>query len=272
MPVFKHLVVADKPIPQRHRHRREPQMLHLAILRVCQQSYHECIALLLKFNTPRISCHIGSTYPTIMDWCYSRSRSVTDIAYNSFLNDVVPQFSRLHVTIGYDHGFLHGRLPMLEHLAKFVTMLGKLNVQEKEIIVEFTPELKIRPEAESDNWIGALGCIRCKKFSVVDVDESLLADMIAVVEGRSRITDIMTQCREVSDHFEACQVAAKLSHVARSRERILERELKQAARLYRLAEYENARAKILARCDELVDMFRTRHEDIKAVVNGDSPW
>lgn len=266
--ILKHVVTLDKPIPA-YRSSEEPQKLHLDVLRTCKQLYDEGIVLFRQHNEPLVFFHIDVELdePWVMDWHSGRAGEVSNISYNQFLRDSVPQFPQLRV---YFSAREYERDPKrnsghIDTLRKAVTLLDKLDVGDKTLCIQFNYDLKQMLDIEnvSGDWIDVIAEMRCKKFSVEGVNDSRITKVIEVIEGRSNIPNLRVQCREVLDHFLACQIRDGSTPQVFSRDTVLERDLSKAARISKLAEYQEIRAKILTRCDELMEAFRLKHEELK---------
>lgn len=267
-PILKNILVVDQAIPVTGSRDRQGQILNLSILRTCKQIYQEGIILFRRFNVPRMLCNLDHSVPWVMDWRSGRCGPVQNIGYNSFLNDIVPQFASIHIVFSPDPTSQTQRKE-LDNLRAVVSLLDKLNIRDKVVSMKFHPNLHnaLHFWDANGDWVDVIGDMRCKGFSIKDMDHSRIARLIETVEGRSAISDIRLQCRNVLAHFAACQQLRVGGALLRSSLDVrLERDLHRAARITKLEEYERIRDEIFVRCDELIEGFRVKHEELKAVV------
>lgn len=269
-----HLVTSTEAVPVAHQSDDEPQQVHLAILRVCQQLYSEGFGLFMTHNVPRVSITINSKDTWVMDWHSGRDGPCEAIAYNEFLRDTIPKFSRLRFEFSESQKLAaasskHRYSSVQRCLEAAVQWIKKCDLREKEVTFAFDPSSiqLFNSSKGSDQWpLMLFGRIRCKKLHLLGVEDDVqVANLIRVIEGRLSVPKLEAACDEIILYFEKLLVINGRKDNLWGDDRELWSSLHRAARVYDVVKCEEIRARLMARCDvEVKDLIR-RHEDFKVM-------
>lgn len=212
-PILMHLITSTEAVPVAHQSDDEPQQVHLAILRVCQQLYNEGFGLFMAHNVPRvlITLHIKDTW--VVDWHSGRDGPCEAIAYNAFLRDTVPKFSRLRFKISESE-----ELSARERGIRFrsvktgleaaVRLIEKCDLRKKEVTLAFDPSSTHLYDKSKGEYCWPLLCvgrIRCKKLHLLGFENDIhTTNLVRVIEGRLSVENLRAACEETIWHFKKC--------------------------------------------------------------------
>lgn len=273
-PILMHLVTSTEAIPVIHDSDDEPQQVHLAILRVCQQLYQEGFVLFVAHNVPHVLITINDQSTWVMDWHNGRDGPCEAIAYNKFLKDAVPKFSRLRFEFSECEELARSTRPrriqsVKEGLKTAARWIEKCDLNEKEVTFAFDPKsIHVYDMYKgTPHWpLLYFGDIRCKKVHLLGVEDDVhKTNLIRAIEGRLSVPNLKAACEEVIDHFQRCLHANGRSDNFLGDDYYLWSPLRDAARLYNIAECEKIRARLMARCELEVQEFIRRHEEFKVI-------
>lgn len=278
-PILMHLVASTEAVPVAHQSDDEPQQVHLAILQVCQQLYNEAFGLFMAHNVPRVLITINPKDTWVMDWHSGRDGPCEAIAYNEFLRDTIPKFSRLYFDFSESEELASGtrkirHLNVRRGISDAVQWIEKCDLREKEVTLAYDPSsIQLYDKSKGQHYwpLLCIGRIRCKKLHLLGFENDIhTTNLVRVIEGRLSVENLKAACEETTQHLKNCMYANGRGEDFIGEDYHLWSPLWHAAKMYDVAKCEEIRARLVARCElEFQDFVRT-HEGFKR--DAARPW